>query len=343
MTQTPEPGQRQRQPQQVVILARRLVGVGVGVAVAAGAVSHRHQLTAAARLVGHLSWGWLVPALSLQAASLATYAALQRRLLAAGNGSISTADMAKIVLAANALAGSLPGGAAWSATWSWKQLRERGVNRRLATWVVLVAGALSSVALFLLVVVGSELAGDGGPVASLRWLGRILTALAVAGCVVVVARVRLSRPSATPNALQRLIERLAVVRPSPTTWTAAFTLAAANWLLDAACLIACIAALGAPVPWKGILVAYGLTQIAGAFPITPAGLGVIDAGLAALLVAYGMQAPAAIAAVVVYRALTLWVLVPVGWGLWWNIRTQQNSPPTEITSVSQPVAQVTAA
>jgi uncharacterized membrane protein YbhN (UPF0104 family) len=247
------------------------------------------------------------------------------------------------VLAANALAGSLPGGAAWSATWSWRQLRQRGVDRRLATWVILVAGALSSFALFLLVVVGAEVAGDGGPVASLRWLGRALTAIAVASCLLLVAHDRLWRPSPIGNGLRRLTDRLAVVRPSPTTWTVALTLAAANWLLDAACLIACIAALGAPVPWKGILVAYALTQVAGAFPITPAGLGVIDAGLAALLVAYGMQAPAAIAAVVVYRALTLWVLVPVGWGLWWNIRAPRNLLPTEITSISQPVAQVNAA
>jgi hypothetical protein len=80
-----------------------------------------------------------------------------------------------------------------------------------------------------------------------------------------------------------------------------------------------LAAVGAEVPWEGIVIAYGLTQIAAALPITPGGLGVVEGGLTALLVAYGVPMPSAVAAVVIYRAVTFWILVPVGWVLWWRL------------------------
>jgi hypothetical protein len=49
-------------------------------------------------------------------------------------------------------------------------------------------------------------------------------------------------------------------------------------------LVACILAFGGGVPWRGVLVAYGLTQLAASLPITPGGIGVVEASLAALLV-----------------------------------------------------------
>ncbi len=78
-------------------------------------------------------------------------------------------------------------------------------------------------------------------------------------------------------------------------------LGAANWVWDAVALAACILALGGGVPWRGVLVAYALTQIAASFPITPGGMGVVEGSLAALLVAYGMPADRAVAATLLYR------------------------------------------
>jgi hypothetical protein len=102
-------------------------------------------------------------------------------------------------------------------------------------------------------------------------------------------------------------------------------MAVANWLLDLACLIACIAAVGAPIDWRGVVVVYALTQLIAVVPFTPGGLGVVEAGLAALLVSYGMPAPAAIATVVLYRALTFWALVPAGWMVWWRLHQRQEA------------------
>jgi hypothetical protein len=100
-------------------------------------------------------------------------------------------------------------------------------------------------------------------------------------------------------------------------------LALANWLFDMACLIACIAAVGSRIDWRAVVVVYALTQLIAVLPFTPGGLGVVEAGLAALLVCYGTPAPSAIATVVVYRVLTFWALVPAGWVVWWRLDKQR--------------------
>ncbi len=87
-----------------------------------------------------------------------------------------------------------------------------------------------------------------------------------------------------------------------------------NWVFDCACLVFSILAVGGHVPWQGVLAAYGLTQLAAALPITPGGIGVVEGTLSVLLIAYHMPAATAIAAVMLYRAISFWILVPVGWG-----------------------------
>jgi uncharacterized membrane protein YbhN (UPF0104 family) len=304
----------------LTVVGRRSATALVAAIVVTTAWAHRHQLGAGFHLLNHLSWWWLPAAVLLEGASLATYAELQTRLLRAGDVDISACAVTKISMAANAMSASLPGGVAWSIPWSWKQLRHRGADRRLATWVVLVAGALSSFALFLMVVAGAELAGDHGPVPSLRWWARALAIIPAAGGLLLVAtRRRRRRQAPSGGRLAKLYDQTRVVRLSSRRWAAALTLALANWLLDLACLTACLAAVDAPIEWRDIVIVYAMTQLILALPFTPGGLGVVEAGLTALLVSYGTPAPSAIATVVLYRTITFWVLVPAGWVVWWRL------------------------
>src|SRR5205823_6958986 len=87
-----------------------------GAIVAAGivaAVNRRHQLTDAARHLGHLRAEWVVVALIAEAASMLTFARLQQILLRSGGSDIPFGPMAGITLAGNAMAMSLPGGGAF--------------------------------------------------------------------------------------------------------------------------------------------------------------------------------------------------------------------------------------
>jgi len=312
---------------------RRVVIVAVVMLALVGAYGHRHDLDKAIHLLGHLHWGWLAIAIAFEVASLVAFARLQRWLLRAGAVHVDLITMIEITLAGNALAMSLPGGAAWSATWAFGQLRRRGADRLLAGWVVLVAGALASFALFLLLVAGALVAGSHGPVASLRLLGVSLAAIPVAAAAVTVAARRFAAVRSVLNwiwrrigaaagglraeqAMDRFVARVRAVQPTWREWLEAFGLAVTNWVETCACLAACILAVGGHVPWRGLLVAYALTQIAASFPLTPGGLGVVEGSLTALLVAYGMSTDVALASVLLFRAVSFWGLVPLGWLAW---------------------------
>src|SRR5205085_663499 len=80
-----------------------------------------------------------------------------------------------------------------------------------------------------------------------------------------------------------------------------FACSLSNWLLDVACLILVIGATGSPVPWHGVLLAYGAGLVADGLWPAPGGLGAVEAAMAAALVAAGMPAGSALAAVLVYR------------------------------------------
>ncbi|HEX5267348.1 MAG TPA: lysylphosphatidylglycerol synthase transmembrane domain-containing protein [Acidimicrobiales bacterium] len=328
-----EPADDQHAPTRRTWFRRGLALVLLGVA-AYEAYQRHGEIAQAAHLVTHLRPGWLVLAILVQAASMVVFARLQRWLLRAGGVEIGLGEMTEITLAGNALGTSLPGGAAWAATWAFGQLRRRGADRVLAGWVILVAGALSSFALFVLVAAGAFIAGSTGPVAGLRWLAAVLAAIpVVAGAGLLASRrspaVRraLARSWAVLNrrvpltdrvgrVISHVVERLETVRPGALGWVEAFGLALTNWLYDAACLLACLEALHVRVPWRGLLVIYPLTQISASLPITPGGLGVVEGSMSALLVAYGVPMDQALATVLLYRIVSFWGLVPVGWSVW---------------------------
>jgi len=200
--------------------------------------------------------------------------------------------------------------------------------------VLLVAGALSSFAVFVILAVGAWVAGSRGPVSSLRWLAAGLAAiplLVAAGWYLArrsnrVRRIFSSSWSAMARrvppaaALGRLVRKtldsFEMVHPGILGWAEAFGLAMANWLFDCLCLLACTEALGVPVPWRGILVIYGLTQVAASLPITPGGIGVVEGSMTALLIAYGVHPTGAVAVVLLYRIVSFWGLAPIGWTAW---------------------------
>jgi len=82
--------------------------------------------------------------------------------------------------------------------------------------------------------------------------------------------------------------------------------APAYLLCDVAVLWLCLHALGCSLPAAPLLVAYLLGYLANAVPI-PGGVGVLDGGLAAALVAYHVPAATAAGGVLIYHALALWI------------------------------------
>ena len=112
----------------------------------------------------------------------------------------------------------------------------------------------------------------------------------------------LRRPGTEPRQIIRAwAQRLGSLRLPPSGWVAVVGLALANWLADAAVLAVSIRATGATVPWHDLLLVYGSGIAAQSLNITPGGLGVTEGTLSLALVATGLGASQALAAVLLYR------------------------------------------
>jgi uncharacterized protein (TIRG00374 family) len=75
------------------------------------------------------------------------------------------------------------------------------------------------------------------------------------------------------------------------------------------------------VTWNESLAAFSFARVASFIPITPGGLGTVDAALAALLTGYGASSSQALAADLVWRAATYvpQVLLGILTFLWWRV------------------------
>jgi uncharacterized membrane protein YbhN (UPF0104 family) len=255
-----------------------------------------------------------------------SFGLLQRTLFRATGDPRGRERVVAVTLAGTALSKFLPGGGATAGVWAYRQLRRQGVLRPRAMWVLLAAGALSYFALFVVLVAGVEAAGGRGPLASLRWPAAGLAAVPlIVGLVwVLLYGSGRRRPAAQHSSRARIVSLSAGSRWArwwvavhcchlgARGWSRSFIWAMANWALDGAALAASIEALGGTVPWRGVVAAYALAQVAGTLPFTPGGLGLVEASLTSLLAAYGTPAPEALAVVVLYRAVGFWVVAVVG-------------------------------
>jgi uncharacterized protein (TIRG00374 family) len=95
-------------------------------------------------------------------------------------------------------------------------------------------------------------------------------------------------------------------------WKRALAAASGRWAFDYATLLAALAAVGSQPRPSLVLLAFCAAQILAQIPITPGGLGFVEAGLTAMLTLAGVSAGAAVLATFAYRLFSYWLPLPVG-------------------------------
>jgi uncharacterized membrane protein YbhN (UPF0104 family) len=279
-------------------------------------------------------------AAAVEIVSLVAAAEAHRRLLKAAGGRIGLHSVVAIGFASTAIAFSVPvAPLPFSASYSLRQYANRGIDLALAAWALVILWMSATIALSLVLFAGaagsgSLVAAAGGLAASLIFLApplalllalrfpavrRLLTARATRLAAWVRPRSgrrlqalfdRWPDPGA---ALDTVVARAGSLRAPVSTYAQVFVFSLCNWLLDVACLVLVIRATGSPVPWHGLLLAYGAGIVAGSIWPAPGGIGAVEAAMATGLVAAGMQAGIALTAVLVYRLLSFWLLLGIGW------------------------------
>ncbi len=84
--------------------------------------------------------------------------------------------------------------------------------------------------------------------------------------------------------------------------------AVAWWAFDAAVLWAMLQALGAPPSLAVVVLAYFVGQVANTIPIP----GAVSGGMVAGLLAFGVETDLALASVLAYRSVAIWLPAPIG-------------------------------
>ena len=348
---------------------RRLFGrawpwIKFGAGVALGAVAlwvvagRRGELSGASHYLSHLRWQWLAAAAVAEYASFVAFAVVQRRLLGAGGVTMSLGRLTAVTLASTAIANSIPAGPVVSSVFAFRQYRRYGADPALAGWTLGAVFVTAAVSLAVLAGAGVGIAGAEG--ASLDLVGvtaGVLAAALLLGALFVQRRIAVwvvtgviglsSRWLRWPRGdvaarIDTMVLRLTAVTLTGRRIASAAGWGLANWVLDCGCLALSFLALGIGVPWKGLLLAYGAGQLAANLPITPGGLGVVEGSLTVALVAFGGSETSTVAAVLLYRILSFWIGLPVGWGTWAAIvvSDRRHPPLPEIPAPARPSAEV---
>ncbi|GAA2091322.1 lysylphosphatidylglycerol synthase transmembrane domain-containing protein [Actinomadura alba] len=266
---------------------------------------------------------WLTLVIIAELLSMGAFARLQRRLLRTGGVRISLRRAFAVTYAGNALSTTLPAGTAVSVLYAFRQFRRGGASAPVATAVILLGGVITTSA-YTLVGLTALL---GEPRARVP----TLIALAVAAFLAILpwrsTRVRRALHDLARRRLHTVFAhgRVAPVfhslrqardlmRLSRRDWCVVGTLAVLNWAFEILALVAATRALGLELAPHHIMFAYFAAQAAGSLmPMLPGGFGAMEAGLIATLVGFGATAAPAGAAVTVYRLVSLWAVVAVGW------------------------------
>ncbi len=311
---------------------RWLLGLAL-LAVAVDVLSgDKAQLAGIGTTLDHLRWWWIVPAVAAEAGSELSFVIAETRLLTAGGLRPPLLPLAGVTLASQAMTNSVPGGPAVAAVYGFRWFRRLGADDTLAGWALVGTTIFAALSLALLAGVGLVLATEEGASLDLvpAVVGILIATVALGVLFVyerplaIVARQALrtshrlvGRPRGDDGEqIGRLLAKVAAVRLRSRQAAVVVGWAFLNWLLDCTCFGLAFLATGSHVPWKGLLLAYGAGQLAANFPITPGGLGAVEGSITIALAYFGGGTTADLSAVLVYRLISFWLTLLVGWGAW---------------------------
>jgi uncharacterized membrane protein YbhN (UPF0104 family) len=286
------------------------------------------DLPATWRRLTHGETRWLLLALALEAISFLGHIILFRAVGEDGRGRVGLRASAEITLAGHAASRLFAsGGAGGVALTAWA-LRRSGMERadvaaRMTTFIVLLyavymaALVLGGVGLFAGVLPGDAplaltlvpAAFGGLVIAGALALPRLSDSLARAG-----GRLGRLAPAAIGigegvRGALAMVRRLHPGLAGAVLW----------WVGDVAVLWACFEAFGDSPALGVVVMAYFVGMLANALPL-PGGIGGVDGGMVAALVAFGTDPGLAIVAVLAYRGIAFWLPILPGAAAWVSLR-----------------------
>lgn len=293
-----------------------------------------------------VQFGWLALGVGLQFGALLAYTQLMSTGLP--TQSISVFRLFRIQLATKSLNNVVPGGSAAGAALGYRLLTTSGVAGADAGFALAATGLISAVVLNLLflvaLLISIPLYGFRPAYVTAAIFGLLLIVFVVSlGFAIVrgeegaerilqrlTKRLKFVDADRIAAIIRQLAGRLREIMQDRELVTRAGVWAVLNWLLDASSLFVFIRAFG-PFPYKsivGLMIAFGLANIAAVIPITPGGLGVIETTLTSVLTGFGIGAAAI--PVSLYRIAQYWLPIPLGAIAYFTVRRGQPQLPSRL-------------
>jgi uncharacterized protein (TIRG00374 family) len=162
--------------------------------------------------------------------------------------------------------------------------------------------ALAGLAIFVVAtILGALFLSTDRPLA---WVGRVLQSV----------RNRIRRGAEPLHELPKrlLRERDRIADTLGPKWKRALAATVGRWTFDYLTLLAALAAIGSHPRPGLVLLAFSGAQVLAQIPVTPGGLGFVEAGLTAMLALAGVNAGDAVLATFAYRLFSYWLPLPLG-------------------------------
>ena len=271
--------------------------------------------------------GWFALAVLFEALSYVSLWVMQRVALR----TTSWFAVGTTQLASGAIGSIVPGGAATAGAVAYKMLTRAGVGSAdvasglTASTIAGTAVVFAMPVLTLPAIIGGVVAPDG--LIQTMYVGVIgFVAVAVLGAGAfgwdaplmivgrgvrwVIQRFKRDRGADLPERL--IAQRNRMRETFGRRWHIALAGAVGKVGFDYVALVCCLGAVGAHPEPSLVLLAYVGGALLALIPITPGGLGFVEAGLTGLLTAAGVGAQQALVSTLAYRLASFWLPLPAG-------------------------------
>ena len=241
--------------------------------------------------------------------------------------------MATSQLASAAIARVVPGGSATATAVQYRLLADAGIEKATAGTGLTVVTLLNFAVLFSLPVFTLPAILFGPPIASALVTGAIAAAvsfvsaafiggvfllwdrpLVALGRTIDAIRRRFGRlsPLDEPSA-ERLVASRDLIRSYlADRWWLVVLASFGKWGFDYLALVLAVRGVGHADTSSVLLLAFVTASLLGRIPLTPGGLGFVEAGLTGTLTLAGLSAGDAATATLAYRLVTYWLPIPLG-------------------------------
>lgn len=292
----------------------------------------------------NIKWRWFF----LMAALMTGAFVAQWTLIRIAVPAVSWFVAATSQLASNAATKVTPGGAVAGGATYFQMLSVSGVGPGLAAASLTAVSFLSTLVLLSLPGVAVAIAALSAPIPDgllpVAVAGTLLFVVMFAGVVILV---RFDRPlwllgrsvevtvdwfaarfhkSWKVTADSFVDRRDEVVGALGRRWRGALAAAVINWMLDYLTLVVALVAVGADPRPSLVLLAFAASAVLGMIPVTPGGLGFVEAGLTATLTLAGIPATDALLATLAYRMFQFWLPIPAGFVAYLLFRRRYGKP-----------------